>query len=60
MYQLVEEASQVLRTPPPVFDFENPAEPPEEIAKKMAETMEKFGGLGLICKSMWPFHIECL
>ena len=27
MYQLIEEASQVLRTPPPVFDFENPAEP---------------------------------
>ena len=47
MYQLIEEASQVLRTPPPVFDFENPAEPPEEIAKNMAEAMEKFGGLGL-------------
>ena len=44
MYQLIEEASQVLRTPPPVFDFENPAEPPEEIAKNMAEAMEKFGG----------------
>ena len=47
MYQLIEEASQVLRTPPPVFDFENPAEPPEEIAKNMTEAMEKFGGLGL-------------
>ena len=47
MYQLIEEASQVLRTPPPVFDFENPAEPPEEIAKNMAEAMEKFGCLGL-------------
>ena len=47
MYQLIEEASQVLRTPPPVFDFDNPAEPPEEIAKNMAEAMEKFGGLGL-------------
>ena len=47
MYQLIEEASQVLRTPPPVFDFENPAEPPEEIAKNMAEAMDKFGGLGL-------------
>ena len=30
-----------------MFDFENPAEPPEEIAKNMAEAMEKFGGLGL-------------
>ena len=47
MYELIEEASQVLRTPPPVFDFENPAEPPEEIAKNMAEAMDKFGGLGL-------------
>ena len=47
MYQLIEEASQVLRTPPEIFDFENPAEPPEEIAKNMAEAMEKFGGLGL-------------
>ncbi len=47
MYQLIEEASQVLRTPPELFDFENPAEPPEEIAKNMIEAMEKFGGLGL-------------
>ena len=47
MYQLIEEASQELRTPPEIFDFENPAEPPEEIAKNMAEAMEKFGGLGL-------------
>ena len=47
MYQLIEEASKVLRTPPPEFDFENPPEPPEEIAKNMAEAMEKFGGLGL-------------
>ena len=47
MYQLIEEASQVLRTPPELFDFDNPAEPPEEIAKNMAEAMEKFGGLGL-------------
>ena len=47
MYQLIEEASQVLRTPPELFDFENPAEPPEEIAKNMVEAMEKFGGLGL-------------
>ena len=47
MYQLIEEASKVLRTPPPEFDFENPPEPPEEIAKNMAEAMDKFGGLGL-------------
>ena len=47
MYQLIEEASQVLRTPPELFDFDNPAEPPEEIAKNMAEAMDKFGGLGL-------------
>ena len=47
MYTLIEEASKVLRTPPPVFDFENPAEPPEEIAKNMAEAMEQFVGLGL-------------
>ena len=47
MYELVEEASQVLREPPPVFDFNNPPEDPKEIASKMAETMDKFGGLGL-------------
>ena len=47
MYSLVEEASQVLRTPPDVFDFDNPPEDPKEIASKMAETMDKFGGLGL-------------
>jgi len=47
MYQLIEEASKVLRTPPPEFDFENPPESPEEIAKNMAEAMDKFGGLGL-------------
>ena len=47
MYSLVEEASQVLREPPPVFDFDNPPEDPKEIASKMAETMEKFGGIGL-------------
>lgn len=47
MYELIEEASQVLRTPPPEFDFENPAEDPKDIAKNMGEAMEKFGGLGL-------------
>ena len=47
MYELIEEASQVLRTPPPEVDFENPPEDPAEIAKNMAEAMDKFGGLGL-------------
>ena len=37
MYELIEEASKVLRTPPPVFDFENPKEDPKEIEKNMAE-----------------------
>ena len=40
MYQLIEEASQVLRTPPPEFDFENPKEDPKEVEKNMAEAME--------------------
>ena len=47
MYQLVEEASKVLRQPPGIFDFENPPEDPKEIEKNMAEAMDKFGGLGL-------------
>ena len=47
MYQLIEEASKVLRTPPPEFDFENPPEDPKEIAKNLGEAMDKFGGLGL-------------
>ena len=47
MYKLVEEASKVLRTPPEVFDFENPPESPELIAEKMSEAMERFGGIGL-------------
>ena len=34
LYKLIEEASRVLRTPPPVFDFENPPEDPKEIAAK--------------------------
>jgi len=52
MYQLIEEASKVLRTPPPEFDFENPPEDPIEIAKNMAEAMDKFGGLGLSCNQV--------
>ena len=47
LYKLIEEASKVLRTPPPEFDFENPPEDPKEIAKNIGEAMNKFGGLGL-------------
>jgi peptide deformylase len=47
LYKLIEEASKVLRTPPPEFNFENPPEDPKEIAKNIGEAMDKFGGLGL-------------
>ena len=47
MYQLVEEASKVLRTPPMEFDFKNPTHDPKEIEEKLSEAMEKFGGIGL-------------
>ena len=47
MYELIDEASKVLRTPPPVFDFENPPEDPKEIEKNLADAMERFGGIGL-------------
>ena len=47
MYQLVEEASKVLRTPPIEFDFKNPTHDPKEIEEKLSEAMEKFGGIGL-------------
>ena len=40
MYELIDEASKVLRTPPLEFDFENPPEDPKEIEKNMAEAME--------------------
>jgi len=46
MYQLVEEASKVLRTRPNDFDFET-REDAEEIESKLSETMEQYGGLGL-------------
>ena len=46
MYQLIEEASKVLRTPPLVFDFENRTDA-EEIEKSLTEAMERFGGIGL-------------
>ena len=47
MYQLVEEASKVLREPPLEFDFENPTHDPKEVEEKLAEAMERFGGIGL-------------
>ena len=47
MYELIEEASKVLRNPTDLFDFENPPEDPKEIEKNLAEAMERFGGIGL-------------
>ena len=47
MYQLVEEASKVLRTPPELFDFEKDGDKAQEIADQMSEAMIKFGGIGL-------------
>ena len=58
MYQLIEEASKVLTTPPPEFDFENPPEDPKEIAKNLGEAMDKFGGLGLSANQVGlPYRI---
>ena len=47
MYELVEEASKVLRTPPLKFDFENPSQDPKEVEEQLANAMENFGGIGL-------------
>ena len=47
MYELVEEATKVLREPTDEFDFENPPEDPKEVEKNLGEAMERFGGLGL-------------
>jgi len=47
MYELVEEATKVLREPTSEFDFENPPEDPKEIEKNLSEAMERFGGIGL-------------
>ena len=47
MLELIEEASKVLRTPPPEFDFENPPEDPKEIETNLSSAMEQFGGIGL-------------
>ena len=47
MYELVEEAAQVLRNPTEKFDFDNPQTDPKELQAGIVETMEKYGGLGL-------------
>ena len=47
MYELVEEATRVLRNPTSEFDFENPPECPKEVEKNLSEAMERFGGIGL-------------
>ena len=47
MYELVEEATKVLREPTDEFDLENPPEDPKEVEKNLGEAMERFGGLGL-------------
>tara|TARA_S200000501_G_scaffold236852_1_gene222022 strand:+ start:644 stop:1258 length:615 start_codon:yes stop_codon:yes gene_type:complete len=47
MYELVEEATKVLREPTSHFDFENPPECPKEIEKNLSQAMERFGGIGL-------------
>ena len=46
MYQLIEEASKVLRTPPQLFDFEERKDA-EEIEKALSDAMANFGGIGL-------------
>ena len=47
MYELVEEAAQVLRNPTEKFDFDNPQTDAQELTNGLVETMEKYGGLGL-------------
>ena len=47
MYELVEEAAQVLRNPTEKFDFDNPQTDPKELQAGLVETMEKYGGLGV-------------
>ena len=47
LYELIAEASKVLRAPTATFDFDNSAADPKEIETKLSETLTKFGGLGL-------------
>lgn len=47
IYELVEPSDETLRTPVDVFDFDNPATDPIQLAKDLAETMVHHAGLGL-------------
>ena len=47
MYELVEEASKVLRNPTVPFDFENPQVDPKELIEGLINVLEKNGGIGL-------------
>ena len=47
MYELVEEASKVLRNPTEMFNFDNPQCNAVELETGMKDAMEKHGGLGL-------------
>jgi len=46
MYELINEASKVLRTPPQLFDFETRTDA-KEIAEALSNAMIRFGGIGL-------------
>jgi peptide deformylase len=47
MYELVEEASKVLRNPTDKFNFDEPQCDPKELVEGMRDAMLKHGGLGL-------------
>ena len=47
MYELVEEASKVLRNPTVPFDFENTQVDPKEVIEGLINVLEKNGGIGL-------------
>ena len=58
MYELVEEATKVLRNPTSEFDFENPPECPKEVEKNLSEAMERFGGIGLSANQLGlPYRV---
>ena len=46
MYELIDEASKVLRTPPQLFDFETRTDA-KEVADALTEAVTRFGGIGL-------------
>ena len=56
MYELVEEATKVLRNPTSEFDFENPPECPKEVEKNLSEAMERFGGIGLSANQLGLYY----